>query len=87
MKVQVEFSLLNIKDQNLNEMEFDREVVTLQDLLYRLSETTEMTYIDQNGKIYPHFDISINGKYCIRVNTELNDGDTVQIRLEMLGGG
>jgi hypothetical protein len=46
-----------------------------------------MTYLDQNEKIYPHFDISINGKFCPGVDTELKDGDTVQIRIEMLGGG
>lgn len=87
MKVHAEISLLNIKDQNLNEIEFDKKVVTIKDLLYRLSETTKMTYLDQNGKIYPHFDISINGKFCPGVDTQLKDGDTVQIRIEMLGGG
>ena len=87
MKVHAEISLLNIKDQNLNEIEFDKKVVTIKDLLYRLSETTKMTYLDQNGKIYPHLDISINGKFCPGVDTQLNDGDTVQIRIEMLGGG
>lgn len=88
MRIYLETYLLNIKKgQSLNEIEFDKKVVTIKDLLYRLAESTEMTYLDQNEKIYPHFDISINGKFCLGVNTELKDGDTVQIRIEMLGGG
>ena len=78
---------MNIKDQNLNEIEFDKKVVTIKDLLYRLTEATEMTYLNQDGELYPHFDISINGKFCPGVDTQLKDRDTVQIRIEMLGGG
>lgn len=88
MKIYLECPLLNMKkDQSLHEIEFDRGRVTLKDLLYRLSETAEMACLDQNEKIARYLDISINGKYCVGVDTELKDGDTVQIRLEMLGGG
>jgi hypothetical protein len=94
MKVYLDSNFLLLGSEDAESMDFERPAITLKELLEALSHrsTDSPEFLRQDGTdLSPGWDIEVNGRaYALcdgGLETLLQDGDTVTIKLMILGGG
>jgi hypothetical protein len=94
MKVYLDSNFLLLGSEDAASMDFKRPAITLKELLEVLSRrsTDSPEFLRRDGTdLSPGWAIEVNGRtYALcdgGLETLLHDGDTVTIKLALLGGG
>jgi molybdopterin converting factor small subunit len=94
MKIYLESNFMLLGSETIESIDFDRPAVTLKELLESLSRRSadSLEFLRSDGKdLTLDWDIAVNGRsfgLCAGgLEALLKDGDTVTIKLALLGGG
>ncbi|MEJ2066938.1 MAG: hypothetical protein P8Y09_03070 [Deltaproteobacteria bacterium] len=94
MKIYLESNFMLLGSETIESIDFDRSAVTLKELLETLSRRSadSLEFLRSDGKdLSLDWDIEVNGRsfgLCEGgLEALLKDGDTVTIKLALLGGG
>jgi hypothetical protein len=94
MKIYLESNFMLLGSETIESIDFDLPAVTLKELLETLSHRSSDSpeFLQSNGKALSlDWDIEVNGRsfgLCAGgLQALLKDGDTVTIKLALLGGG
>ena len=94
MRIYLESNFLLLGSETIESIDFERSEVTLKGLLEDLSSRSvdSLEFLRSDGKdLSLDWDIEVNGRsfglYDGGLEAILKDGDTVTIKLALLGGG
>jgi molybdopterin converting factor small subunit len=94
MRIYLESNFMLLGSETIESIDFDRLDVTLKELLEALSRRSadSLEFLRSDGKdLSLDWDIEVNGRsfglYDGGLEAHLKDGDTVAIKLALLGGG